>query len=108
MASFLVSPAVPLGLIVFFNFGTGQGGFGTKGLGLGGLDNIIFFLRYNCNKFDDFTGGILLMWNTSVSDHCCHHCDGVVYKADVVMDTIHHEDECQTVETSVCRILPGL
>ena len=48
------------------------------------------------------------MWITSVSDNCCHHCDGVVYKADAVMDTIHHEDECQTVETSVCRILPGL
>ena len=92
---------------MFFNFGTGQGGFGTKGLGLGGLDNIIFFLRYNCNKFDDFTGGILLMWNTSVSDHCCQSCDGVVYKADSVMDTVHLEDECQTTDTSVCRIFPG-
>ena len=48
------------------------------------------------------------MWNTSVSDHCCHHCDGVVYKADTIIDTIQHEDECQTVETSVCRILPGI
>ena len=47
------------------------------------------------------------MWNTSVLDNCCHHCDGVVYKADAVMDTIHHKDECQTMETSVCRILPG-
>ena len=48
------------------------------------------------------------MWNTSVSDHCCHHCDGVVYKADSVIDAIHHEDKCQTIETLVCRILPGL
>ena len=48
------------------------------------------------------------MWNTSVSDHCCHHCDGVVHKADSVIDTIHHEDKCQTIETSVCRILPGM
>ena len=63
--------------------------------------------RYTCNKFDDFTGGILLMWNTSVSDRCCQSCDGVVYKADSVIATIDHEDECQTVETSVCRILPG-
>ena len=23
------------------------------------------------------------------------------------MDTVHLEDECQTAETSVCRILPG-
>ena len=48
------------------------------------------------------------MWNTSVSDHCCHHCDGVVYKADAVIDTIQHKDECQTIETSVCRTIPGL
>ena len=48
------------------------------------------------------------MWNTSVSDHCCHNCDDVVYKADAVIDTIHHKDDCQTVETSVCRILPGM
>ena len=70
-----------------------------------GLD--IFSIRYTCSKFESFKGGPLLMWNTTVSDHCCHHCDGVVYKADSVIDTIHHEDECQTTETSVCRILPG-
>ena len=62
---------------------------------------------YTCKKFENLKGVSLLMWNTSVSDHCCHHCDGVVYKADAVMDTIHHKDECQTMETSVCRILPG-
>ena len=59
---------------------------------------------YTCKKFENF----LLMWNTSVSDHCCHHCDSVVYKADSVIDTIQHNDECQTVESSICRILPGL
>ena len=47
------------------------------------------------------------MWNTSVSDYCCQSCDGVVYKADSVIDTIEHEDECQTTKTSVCSILPG-
>ena len=47
------------------------------------------------------------MWNTSVSDRCCQSCEGVVYKADSVIDTIHHEDDCQTTETSFCRILPG-
>ena len=66
------------------------------------------FKRYTCNKFENYKGGILLMWNTSVSDHCCQNCDGVIYKADSVIDTIHHEDECQTRETSVCRILPGM
>ena len=47
------------------------------------------------------------MWNISVSDHCCQHCDGVVYKADSVIETVLHEDKCETVETSICRILPG-
>lgn len=47
------------------------------------------------------------MWNTSVSDHCCQSCGKVVFKADSVMDTVNLEDECQTTETSVCRILPG-
>ena len=69
--------------------------------------NSFIVSSYTCNKFETFKGGILFMWNTSVSDHCCHHCDGVVYKADSVIDTIHHEDECQTTETSLCRILQG-
>ena len=56
---------------------------------------------------ETFKSGTLLKWNTSVSDHCCHHCDGVVYKADSVIDTIHHEDDCKTIESSVCKILPG-
>ena len=47
------------------------------------------------------------MWNTSVSDGCCESCDGVVYKADSVINTIQYEDECDTVETSVCMLLPG-
>ena len=66
-----------------------------------------FSYSYECDKFETYKGGSLLKWNTSVSDHCCHHCDGVVYKADAVIDTTHHEDECKTVGTTVCRILPG-
>ena len=58
-------------------------------------------------QFENFIGDNLLIWNTSVSDKCCQSCEGVVYKADSVVDTIHHEDECQTTETSVCRLLPG-
>ena len=67
-----------------------------------------FYSSYTCNKFENYKSGSLLMWNTSVSDRCCQNCDGVVHKADSVIDTIHHEDECQTIETSVCRILPGM
>ena len=62
-----------------------------------------FYFSYTCNMFETY-----LMWNTSVSDRCCHHCDGVVYKADSVIDTVQHDDECQTVETLVCRILTGM
>ena len=62
---------------------------------------------YTCQKFQITNEWSVLMWNTSVSDRCCQSCDGVVYKADSVMDTVHLEDECQTTETSVCRIFPG-
>ena len=48
------------------------------------------------------------MWNVSVSEHCCQHCDGVIFKADTVIETKQHEDECRTLETSVCRVLPGI
>ena len=46
-------------------------------------------------------------WNTTVSDHCCLACDGTVYKADSVIEEKSHEDECQSVETSICRRIPG-
>ena len=67
----------------------------------------LFSFRYTCVEFEYFIGDNLLTWNTSVSDRCCQSCEGVVYKAGSVIDTINHEDDCKTVETSVCRILPG-
>ena len=39
----------------------------------------------------------------SVSEHCCLHCDGTVYKADTVIETVVEKDECGTTKTSVCR-----
>jgi len=65
-------------------------------------------LGYTCIYVDTYRDQKVYRWNVSVSDHCCLHCDGVVYKADTVIDTTQHEDECKTSETSVCRILPGL
>merc|ERR1712032_1574644 len=65
-------------------------------------------LSYTCQKFQITKEWSVLMWNTSVSDRCCQSCDGVVYKADSIIDTVHFEDECQTTELSVCRILPDL
>ena len=67
----------------------------------------MLLFRYTCVKFENFIDDTLLTWNTSVSDRCCQNCKGVVFKADSVIDTIHHEDECQTTEISFCRILPS-
>ena len=39
----------------------------------------------------------------SISEHCCLHCDGTVYKADTVIETVVEKDECGTTKTSVCR-----
>ena len=64
-------------------------------------------VRYTCTKFENFNDVILLMWNTSVSNRCCESCDGIVFKADSVINTIQYEDACDTTETSVCMILPG-
>ena len=46
-------------------------------------------------------------WNTTVSDHCCIGCDGTVYKTDSVIEETSHNDECVSVETSICRRIPG-
>ena len=43
-----------------------------------------------------------------MSDRCCENCDGVVYKADSVIDTTYLLDKCKTIESRVCRILPGI
>ena len=67
----------------------------------------ILLFRYTCTFIDQHIHDKFYMWNVSVSDHCCQHCDGVVYKADSVIETVFHQDKCETVETSICRILPG-
>ena len=69
--------------------------------------SIYLFFRYTCTFIYQHINDKFYKWNVSVSDHCCQHCDGVVYKADSVIETIFHEDECETIETSICRILPG-
>ena len=49
----------------------------------------------------------MVHWKTSVSDHCCLDCTNTVYKADTIIDTIELEDGCSSVETQICRKLPG-
>ena len=52
--------------------------------------------------------GKILQWKTSVSDHCCLACTNTVYKADIVIETIELDDKCKSIETQVCRKLPGI
>ena len=40
----------------------------------------------------------------TVSERCCLHCDGTVYKADSEIETIVKNDECGTIETAVCKL----
>lgn len=63
-------------------------------------------ISYTCKHFDNHSINMFFMWNVSASEQCCQHCDGVIYKAGSVIETIQHEDECRTSETSVCRVLP--
>ena len=39
----------------------------------------------------------------TISEHCCLHCDGTVYKSDTVIETIVEEDVCGTIKSSVCK-----
>ena len=54
---------------------------------------------YHCSHFVTIQERNYYFWNRTVSDSCCLHCDGTVYKADTVIDTIETEDECETVKT---------
>ena len=47
----------------------------------------------------DVRGTNIYYWAKNVSDHCCLHCDGTVYKADTEIETTELEDECRTVQT---------
>jgi len=60
-------------------------------------------IRYECVPLVEWNKHIYYYWNMSVSEHCCLHCDGTVYKADTVIETVVEKDECGTTKTSVCR-----
>ena len=46
-------------------------------------------------------------WNTTVSPECCLHCDDTVYTPESIMEVQTIDDECQSVETSICKKIPG-
>ena len=71
-------------------------------------NTFIFYIqtyRYRCTYLHKTK---VLYWKTSVSDHCCLACTNTVYKADTVIETIERDDECKSIETQVCRKLPGI
>ena len=61
---------------------------------------------YTCTE----VGGALpkgyFIWKQSVSEKCCLHCDGTVYKDGLEMTPIDVGGDCDAVETSVCRLNP--
>ena len=64
---------------------------------------LIINCRYECNKVS-FVGQSIYFWNISVSDQCCLHCDGSVFKDGAEMEPSAPRGECGAVETSVCRL----
>merc|ERR1719450_154062 len=63
-------------------------------------------LLYTCTFITSFQNKTLYFWNTTVSDQCCLHCNGTVFKSDSLIDKVYLQDECKTIESSFCRILP--
>ena len=63
------------------------------------------FYRYKCTSLYKTK---MVYWKTSVSDHCCLACTNTTYKADTVIETIELDDKCKSIETQVCRKLPGM
>ena len=59
--------------------------------------------RYECVPSAKFNGKEYFYWNMTISEHCCLHCDGTVYKSDSVIESVVAKDECGTTKTSVCR-----
>ena len=47
-----------------------------------------------------------LFWKKTVSEKCCLHCDGTVYKDGQEMTPLEVGGTCDAVETSVCRLNP--
>ena len=59
--------------------------------------------RFTCQFLGSLGSVDLYFWNKTVPDSCCLHCDGTVFKAGEVVETVVEEDDCQTVKSSVCR-----
>ena len=67
---------------------------------------LAFLFSYTCTE----VGGTLpkgyAIWKRTVSEKCCLHCDGTVYKDDLEMTPVDVGGPCDAVETSVCRLNP--
>merc|ERR1712198_53517 len=60
--------------------------------------------RYTCQYVGNFIDTNWYFWNKTVSEHCCLHCDGTVYKSNSIIDTTVEDDDCGTIKTSACRL----
>ena len=58
---------------------------------------------YECILLGELNKLKYFYWNMTISEHCCLHCDGTVYKSDTVIETIVEEDVCGTIKSSVCK-----
>ena len=63
--------------------------------------------RYECVQLFELNKQKYYYWNVSISEHCCHHCDGTIYKAGTEVETIVETDECGTIKKSICRKKDG-
>ena len=63
--------------------------------------NCVYF-RYKCQYFGSILNTDLYFWIKSVSDQCCLHCDGTVYKADTTIDSVVEDDDCGTIQKTMC------
>jgi len=64
-------------------------------------------IMYTCTFSNSYQNRKLAAWKTTISDQCCIHCNGTVFKPDSLIDTVTKDDDCSTIETSYCRIIPN-
>ena len=65
-----------------------------------------FLFSYTCTEVGGTLPKGFAIWKRTVSEKCCLHCDGTVYKDGLEMTPVDVGGVCDAVETSVCRLNP--
>ena len=63
---------------------------------------------YQCTSLGRILSNEKFFWNITVNPLCCLYCDNTVYKEDSIITSVERNDDCGTIETSVCRKFPDL